>query len=258
MIPVGEFIENNHRLEPSGWCTEWWQAIIDSHNIENYDGDYDFESLSKYSKENKIPIHPKFNYFWSDLDCREIIDLRNQLIKDATNVLENKFKPLYREILMRLGIFYETDGQMLILKEGITPLLTQLGLMVKNSSIVSVLDSIETENSLALVSHLSGFEIKDRAPTRVGASMGRPEKANERRMKPPPNVLFPLGEAGGSQRLVNTALKVSSTNRGFSQGRAGRIEMEAQLRYCKECKKETVSIRCCESHTMPKEDPKGR
>ena len=58
LIPVGEFIENNHRLEPSGWCTEWWQAIIESHNIENYDGDYDFESLSKYSKENKIPLHP--------------------------------------------------------------------------------------------------------------------------------------------------------------------------------------------------------
>ena len=88
--------------------------------------------------------------------------------------------------------------------------------------------------------------------------MGRPEKANERRMKPPPNVLFPLGEAGGSQRLVNSALKVSSSNRGFSQGRAGRIEIEAQLRYCKECQSETVSVRCCESQTMPKEDPKRR
>ena len=258
LIPVGEFIENNHRLEPSGWCTEWWQAIIESHNIENYGGDYDFESLSNYSKKNDIPLHPKFTYFWSDLESREIIDLRNQFIKDANNVLENNFKPLYKEIFLRLGVFYDTENKMLVLKEGISPLLNQLGLQVKNNSIVSVLDSIETENPLDLVSHLSGFEIKDRAPTRVGASMGRPEKANERRMKPPPNVLFPLGEAGGSQRLVNTALKVSSTNRGFSQGRAGRIEMNAQLRYCKECKKETVSIRCCESQTMPKEDPKRR
>ena len=56
LIPVGEFIENNHRVEPSGWCTEWWQAIIESHNIENYDGNYDFESLSKYSKENNVPF----------------------------------------------------------------------------------------------------------------------------------------------------------------------------------------------------------
>ena len=88
--------------------------------------------------------------------------------------------------------------------------------------------------------------------------MGRPEKANERRMKPPPNVLFPLGEAGGSQRLVNSALKVGSTNRGFSQGKPGRIEIEVQLRYCKNCHKETVSIRCCDSQTMVKEQPRRR
>jgi hypothetical protein len=72
-----------------------------------------------------------------------------------------------------------------------------LGLETKGPSIVSILDPKDTEDSLELVSYLSGIEIKNRAPTRIGASMGRPEKANERRMKPPPNVLFPLGEAGG-------------------------------------------------------------
>ncbi len=258
LIPVGEFIENNHRLEPSGWCDEWWQAIIASHNIEKYEGDYDFESLSKYSKKNNIPLHPKFTYFWADLDVKEINDLKNQLIKDSTNVMENKFKLIYKEILLKLSIFYKTENQIMSLSDGISPLINQLGLQVKNNTIVSVLDSIETDDSLELISHFSGFEIKNRAPTRVGASMGRPEKANERRMKPPPNVLFPLGEAGGSQRLVNSALKVSSSNRGFSQGRAGRIEIEAQLRYCKTCQNETVSVRCCESQTMPKEDPKRR
>ena len=60
-------------------------------HCEFNNGEYDSLQDAKYSKENKIPLHPKFTYFWSDLDCREIIDLRNQLIKDATNVLENKF-----------------------------------------------------------------------------------------------------------------------------------------------------------------------
>ena len=258
LIPVGEFIENNHRLEPSGWCEEWWQAIVESHKIEKYVGEYDFESLSKYSKENKIPLHPKYTYFWPDLDVKEINDLRNQLIKDATNVLDNKFKLIYKEILLKLGVFYKTENQMLNLSDGIVPLINQLGLQITDNSLTPVSDSIETEDSLELISHFSGLEIKSRAPTRVGASMGRPEKANERRMKPPPNVLFPLGEAGGSQRLVNSALKVSSSNRGFSQGRAGRIEIEAQLRYCKTCQNETVAVRCCESQTMPKEDPKRR
>ena len=258
LIPVGEFIENNHRLEPSGWCQEWWQAIIGSHNIEKYDGEYDFPSLLDYSKEHKIPLHPNFTYYWDDLGVNEINDLRNQLIKDAVNVLDNKFKLIYKEIFLRLGIFYKTIDQRLVLEDGFLPLIKQLGLEVKGNSISLALESIDTDSSLDLISHFLGIEVKNKAPTRVGASMGRPEKANERRMKPPPNVLFPLGEYGGNQRLVNSALKVSSANRGFSQGKAGRIEIMAQLRYCKECHNETVSVRCCKSQTMVKEEPKRR
>ena len=180
------------------------------------------------------------------------------MIKDAANVLDNKFKLIYKEIFLRLGIFYKTIDQRLVLKDGFLPLIKNLGLEAKDNSIVVSLDLIDTENSLELISHFLGIEVKNKAPTRVGASMGRPEKANERRMKPPPNVLFPLGESGGNQRLVNTALKVSSANRGFSQGKAGRIEIVAQLRYCKECHKETIAVRCCESQTMVKEEPKRR
>ena len=257
LIPVGEFIENNHALEPSGWCEEWWMAIIESKKVEKYSGSYDFETLHKYSKKNNIPLHPKFTYFWSDLDCREVIDLRNQLIKDSENLKNNTFKLIYKDIFQRLGLFYKTHNQMLILDDGLAPLLTQLGLEEADNSIISLKDPIDADDSLSLISDFLGYEMKNRAPTRVGASMGRPEKANERRMKPPPNVLFPLGEAGGTQRLVNSALTVTSS-RGFSQGRAGRIEIEAQLRYCKSCQKETVSMRCCNSHTMVKEDPKRR
>ncbi len=258
LIPVGEFIENNHKLEPSGWCDEWWRAIIESHDAKAYESDFDFQSLFNYSLENKIPLHPKYTYYWADLEVKEIIDLRNQLIKDAKSVMENRFKSVYKEIFLRLGIYYKTTDKSIILDEGIESLLRQLGLEIQGPSIASILDPKDTEDSLELVSHLSSVEIKSRAPTRVGASMGRPEKANERRMKPPPNVLFPLGEAGGNQRLVNSALKVGSTNRGFSQGRSGRIEIEVQLRYCKKCDKETVSIRCCDSQTMVKEQPRRR
>ena len=88
--------------------------------------------------------------------------------------------------------------------------------------------------------------------------MGRPEKANERRMKPPPNVLFPLGEAGGIQRLVNTALKSQRKSRSFSQGKIGHIEVETQLRYCNKCQNETISVGCCDKLTMVKEEPRKR
>ena len=78
---------------------------------------------------------------------------------------------------------------------------------LKNGKLLSLRDPFDTESSLDLLSYLADVEIKNRAPTRVGASMGRPEKADERRMKPPPHVLFPLGDYGGNQRLINTAVK---------------------------------------------------
>ena len=88
--------------------------------------------------------------------------------------------------------------------------------------------------------------------------MGRPEKANERRLKPPPHVLFPLGDSGGNQRLINTALKERPYRRGFTQGKLGSIEMVTQLRFCKKCNKETIALRCCQTLTMVKEDAKKR
>ncbi|MED6306349.1 MAG: DNA polymerase II large subunit, partial [Candidatus Thermoplasmatota archaeon] len=257
LIPVGEFIENNHPLEPSGWCTDWWSAILKDLQIDAYGGEFDFASLMQFSKEHQVPLHPKYTYYWADLNCEEIKDLREQLVRSGDSVKDNVFPQTYREIFLRLGIFFKTVDNSLVLEDGIEPLLHTLGLEVRDGSLKSAMETIETEDPLELVSQLSGIIIKNRAPTRIGASMGRPEKANERRMKPPPNVLFPLGEAGGSQRLVNTALKANSKS-GFSRGKLGIIEVEVQLRYCKQCQKETIAVRCCGNQTMVKEQPRRR
>ena len=257
LIPVGEFIENNHPLEPSGWCTDWWSAILKDLQIDAYGGEFDFVSLMQFSKENQVPLHPKYTYYWGDLNCEEIKDLREQLVRGGNSVKDNVFPQTYKEIFLRLGIFFKTVDNSLVLEDGIEPLLHTLGLEVKDGSLKSTMEPIETRDPLELVSQLSGIIIKNRAPTRIGASMGRPEKANERRMKPPPNVLFPLGEAGGSQRLVNTALKANSKS-GFSRGKLGIIEVEVQLRYCKQCQKETIAVRCCGNQTMVKDQPRRR
>ena len=258
LIPVGEFIENNHPLQPSGWCEEWWFAILKNRNLEKYTEIEDFARTFEYSLENNVPLHPRYTYYWADLGVKEILDIRNQLIRHGKKILDNKFPLMYKEIFIRLGIFYKISNNSMVLEDGYEPLIRQLGLSQSQESIVSHCDPIETEDTLELLSHLSGIEIQNKAPTRIGGSMGRPEKANERRMKPPPNVLFPLGETGSNQRLINTALKSSTNNRGFSQGLSGKIELNVQLRYCKKCHKETVSLRCCESLTMVKEDPRKR
>ena len=78
LVPVGEFMENNHPLEPSGWCIDWWDAIIKDSQIDAYEGEFDFASLLEFSKRHQVPLHPKYTYYWGDLDTKEINDLRNQ------------------------------------------------------------------------------------------------------------------------------------------------------------------------------------
>ncbi|MEC8707257.1 MAG: DNA polymerase II large subunit [Candidatus Thermoplasmatota archaeon] len=257
LIPVGEFLENNHPLQPSGWCNEWWDSLVDSKGIK-YDGDYSFRSLYIFCKENDLPLHPKYTFNWGDLECNEILDLRGQLVRNGPDVVKNRFSKIYKEVFIKLGMFFRIEDNTIVLDEGYEPLITLLGIKETDGKLLaSELDS-HSNDSLTLLSNLSEVLIKCKSPTRIGASMGRPEKANERRLKPPPHVLFPLGDSGGNQRLINTALKERPNRRGFTKGKLGTIEMVTQLRYCKNCNKETISLRCCKSLTMVKEDAKKR
>ena len=251
-------MENNHPLQPSGWCDEWWDSLVTSKGIAKYKGDYSFSSLYNFCKENDLPLHPKYTYNWGDLDHNEILDLRNQLVRNGSEVVKNRFSKIYKEIFVKLGMFFRIEDNVIVLDEGYEPLITLLGIKETGGKLLaSELDNY-SDDSLTLLSDLSEVLIKCKSPTRIGASMGRPEKANERRLKPPPHVLFPLGDSGGNQRLINTALKERPFRRGFTQGKLGSIEMVTQLRYCKNCNKETISLRCCKSLTMVKEDAKKR
>ena len=258
LIPVGEFLENNHPLQPSGWCDEWWDSLVGSKNIGIYDGDYSFSYLYNFCKENDLPLHPKYTYNWGDLDSKEILDLRNQLVRNGSEVVKNRFSKIYKEIFVKLGMFFRIEDNVIVLDEGYDPLITLLGIKEVDGKLLASEIGNYSDDSLSLLSELSEVLIKCKSPTRIGASMGRPEKANERRLKPPPHVLFPLGDSGGNQRLINTALKERPYRRGFTQGKLGSIEMVTQLRYCKNCNKETISLRCCKSLTMVKEDAKKR
>jgi DNA polymerase II large subunit len=94
--------------------------------------------------------------------------------------------------------------------------------------------------TLRAVSRAIGVEVRARAVTRIGSRMARPEKAKERKMKPPPHALFPLGQSGGMQRLVSTAASEA------------RVEAEMGVRQCPECGKNTFHCSCmdCAAHTF--------
>lgn len=247
LIPFGEFLENNHPLMPASFTVEWWELeaeekygkIPEGH--ENWSTDEAFEFSKKYG----VPLHPKFNFFWHDLSRDEVIELRNYVLENGKIDGEKLIlpeNPKIKEILIKLGALHKYKDSAYIVKKG-RALAYTLGLEEKSGKIGSEKDVPDSANLMDLVSSLAGIKIMEKAPTRIGARMGRPEKADERRMKPPPHVLFPLGNAGGDQRLLKNAAKKEV------------IEVEVGIRVCsnEDCGTKTILPYCpkCGSFTIP-------
>ncbi|MEF8800882.1 MAG: LAGLIDADG family homing endonuclease [Halolamina sp.] len=102
-------------------------------------------------------------------------------------------------------------------------------------------------NAIEAVNEVAPFQVRERAPTRIGNRMGRPEKSESRDLSPAVHTMFPIGEAGGSQRDVAKAAK-ERTDRG-----RGKIEVSMGDRQCPDCGEHTYRNRCpeCEAHTEP-------
>src|SRR5512136_2059565 len=101
------------------------------------------------------------------------------------------------------------------------------------------------ETVLGAISALSGIEVRDKAPSFVGARMGRPEKAKRREMKTIVHVLFPVGLAGGSHRDFIAAGKKGPTFVEFAKRKCPSCKAYTFKVRCPECNSETVSEKCC-------------
>ena len=246
LVPYGEFVENNHLLMPGGYSIEWHrEELMEKCRSlpENWEAP-SFEQALSMCKEYDVPLHPNFNLFWSDLSVDDVRYLRGRVLElgsaqsDGISIAnEGRIK----DILERLGALYNLHQDRLVVRRYADPLLLGLGLQVQDGKIASRSDSIpDSLTAIEFVSSLSGVQIKPRAMTRIGARVARPEKARERRMKPPPHGLFPVGASGGAQRIVNQAAD------------AGEIRVELGQRACPACGRKTFLSRCqCGSHTVP-------
>jgi len=98
------------------------------------------------------------------------------------------------------------------------------------------------ENAVEAVNEVAPFAVRERAPTRVGNRMGRPEKSEERELSPAVHTLFPIGEAGGDQRDVGAAADAGDA----LEGTRGEVEVEVGRRECRDCGARTYRARCPE------------
>lgn len=270
LISFGDFLYNSKLLPPSGYVEEWWVEDLRKVIAEKFDGGLEkaseavsisVEKLgllltdSSTSKPNAkeafelstklhIPLHPVFTFFWSNLtSIQQLEQLRNWLLKanvsrgdDTVQKITGDLDSDVKHCLELMCLPHKTvEGNIVITGEDADAFSFCLGYESQRD-----LDSASAKSVLEAVNFLSGVCVKEKAPTFVGARMGRPEKAKRREMKPLVHVLFPVGLAGGSQRDIIEAAKNGPTF------------LEVTKRKCPACKTFTARVRCpeCSSETV--------
>jgi len=249
LIPYGEFLENNHVLMPGAYAVEWYREELRRAAGElpaNWREPTPAEAI-ELSERHRVPLHPNFNLFWHDLPVARLRALRSAILTRGSydgRALRIPAEPDTKETLVELGAVHRQSGTECVVEHHALPLLRCLGI-TRSDGLLKAGPDVEVEDPLAYVSALAGFPIRARGPTRIGARMGRPEKAALRKMSPAPHVLFPVGKEGGPQRLVRDAV------------RAGAIDVEVGLRVCSACGKRWFLPKCtCGGHTGSKGGPR--
>ena len=228
LISYGDFLENNHVLEPSPFVMEWWNKLAVAANVPRERIIVrNVKDAIDLSKEFHIPLHPDYNFFCHDLSVEEINEL-GDIITDS--VEKRKYPSISRadkteDILKKLGIEYRTVGNEIILDD-------------KNilRELMGNFRHIETTDPMECISSIAGVTIMPRGPVRIGARLGRPEKAGERKMKPKVHSLFPIENTGSSRRSIMDAAKSSHS----------KYEVEVNVRKCTNCNHVGPEVRCSE------------
>lgn len=244
LIAFGEFLENNHLLVPGAYGVDWYVRELERAAGKLPEGweDPSYEEAVRLASEYGIPIHPKFNLFWHDLTVEQLRHLR-RLIAETGRWTEGTLSlPVDQEILqlvVELGAPFEVQGDRVKVGRHGHVILDCLGIHEEGASL-DLNGDVDAAGPLAYVEAHAGFRVKARAPTRIGARMGRPEKAKHRLMKPPPHGLFPIGGHGGPQRLLSKALGVDQ------------VSVEVGVRRCDSCGRSWFLPACpCGGHTRP-------
>ena len=247
LVPFGEFLENNQPLAPGAFDVNWYRALWVASGTappENLESPSFAEAMA-WSRERGLPLHPKFNLFWHDLKPEEILRL-SRLVEETGSVdgsvLRLGLTDEAKALLLCLGAPHSVEGKQIIVGRHSEALIACLGLAPEGKKLVRKVEAVAGADALATVSAMVGVAVKARGPTRIGARMARPEKAKEREMKVLVHALFPVGEAGGSQRLFSEAMKGP---------KPAEVEMEergcyschtvSQMRTCPNCGKSTRS-----------------
>ena len=282
LVNYGEFVENNHPLAPASYVYEWWiqdleAAGADVQALED-DPRIDLERPTapealEWASEYDAPLHPAYTYQWHDISVSEFSHLADAVAEatveaDGETLVLEPTEPV-REALEAIVIEHRQREDRFEIDDWLAFVRT-LGFEVDSRTDTPAdgpkLDrtwspedlserarnwgyETDGDNAIEAVNEVAPFRVRERAPTRIGNRMGRPEKSERRDLSPPVHTLFPIGEAGGAQRDVAKAGKHAET----MSDTPGVIEVQIGRNRCDGCGEETFKNRCpsCGDRTVP-------
>jgi DNA polymerase II large subunit len=278
LISYGDFLENNAELLPASYVEEAWLQELHSHlsnsSISNLQrSEINPQSIKLMSKSSfkdipnikdafrmslmlGIPLCPRYSFFWEHISIDEVLFLKENLIcsyiQDDNNgascsyfLIKNNFQ--LKDILERLGVYHSLIDEHIKI-DNPDQVCSLQRLLFSDSSIPTercslqscANDNIKSLDTIEFVSSISGIRLMPKFASSIAVRVGRPEKAAERKMKPPVHVLFPIGSKGGSTRDI---LKASKTKSSFFT--------EIANRFCNSCRFPSLGTKCtkCGSST---------
>jgi len=249
LFPFSDLANRNHELIKPGYVEEWWKLDLkkETNLYENIDFyKINFEKAIELSREYKIPFHPNFIFYWTQISKEQFLGLlewiknsrfEEKLILPYNKIEQEKFS-LGKRALELLGVEHQVTTENVVLtKTDSIALLLNIGINMENNekTLKELIDlekySID-KTPLEIINSFSEFVIKDKAGDFIGSRMGRPEKAKLRKLTGSPHALFPVGKEGGRLRSVQSALE------------QGNIKADFPIYYCEHCKKETIYFIC--------------
>jgi DNA polymerase II large subunit len=228
LITYGDFKKSNTPLQPTSYVEEYWEAQAAKAGLPNAKAK-SFKEAYEISMKYGIPMHPLFIYEYSDISSQELATLVESVRKAKINPSTSNIFSIdsieiekvdgLADILERLCVpHFEKASTITISGDYAQSLIAELGFLNSGTLDFSKVIDIDVQKSaLEIVNYNSTFKVMRRS-TRIGARIGRPEKAKERMMKPAPNSLFPISEFGGKERSLFKAYmfeKSKFDNRGI-------------------------------------------
>ena len=229
------------------------------------------------SRKYLVPLHPRYSFYWDSVSINEVLLLKDKLAScqqsgnDIDSILLAN-DPKLKDILERLGIVHSMKNETGIIeisdRDQIYSLRTLLleskpcstGSVARKSISASSMTPpsnplipqpptpshfLQANDVLEFISKISGTEVMPKFASSIAVRVGRPEKAAERKMKPPVHVLFPVGTKGGATRDILKAAKEDSFYAEIANRFCINCNISSLGTYCRKCGKATPVHNLC-------------